>query len=118
VEKRKLLLNDSHLAPQGESHNVIMGMTAWRSRNTASRETPSSPTCRAKCQSDFMTLQQVLLQEQLVVVLLLESALVSWLLVMDEHGGHQYLRGSGHRSVTPYIHGRMGLYCSSLALPV
>jgi hypothetical protein len=52
------------------------------------------------------------------VVLLLESALVSWSLVMDERGGHQYLRGLGHRSVTPYIHGRMGLYCSSLALPM
>jgi hypothetical protein len=27
-------------------------------------------------------------------------------------------RGSGRRSVTPYVHGRMELYCSSLALPV
>jgi hypothetical protein len=26
---------------------------------------------------------------------------------MDEHGGHQHLHGSGHRSVTPYDHGRM-----------
>jgi hypothetical protein len=26
---------------------------------------------------------------------------------MDEHGGHRDLRGSGHRSVIPYIHGRV-----------
>jgi hypothetical protein len=30
------------------------------------------------------------------VVLLLERALVSWSLAMDEHGGHENLRGSGH----------------------
>jgi hypothetical protein len=40
-EKVKLLVNGSHLAPQGESRNIIMGMTTWSSRNTAPRETPS-----------------------------------------------------------------------------
>jgi hypothetical protein len=39
------------------------------------------------------------------VVLLLEGALVSWLLAMREYGGHKDLRGSGHRSVIPYVHG-------------
>jgi hypothetical protein len=34
---------------------------------------------------------------------------------MDEHGGHQDLRGSGYRSVIPYIHGRIEMYCSSLS---
>jgi hypothetical protein len=52
------------------------------------------------------------------VVLLLERALVFWLLAMDEHGGHKDLHSLGRRSVIPYVHGRMGLYCSSLALPV
>jgi hypothetical protein len=48
------------------------------------------------------------------VVLLLERVLVSWLLAMDEHSGHKDLRGSGRRSVIPYVHERMELYCSSL----
>jgi hypothetical protein len=48
------------------------------------------------------------------VVLLLEGALVSWSLAMDERSGHENLRGSGHRSVIPYVHVRMELYCSSL----
>jgi hypothetical protein len=52
------------------------------------------------------------------VVLLLEMALVSWSLVIDEHGEHEDLRGSGHRSVIPYVHGRMGLYSLSPVLPV
>jgi hypothetical protein len=48
------------------------------------------------------------------VVLLLEETLVSWSLAMDEHGGHEDLRGSGPRSVIHYVHGRTELYCSSL----
>jgi hypothetical protein len=51
------------------------------------------------------------------VVLLLERVLVSWSLAMDERGKHQNLRGSGHRSVIPYVNGRTELYCSSLQLP-
>jgi hypothetical protein len=48
------------------------------------------------------------------VVLLLEGALVSWSLAMDEHGGHEDLRGLGRRSVKPYVHRRTELYCSIL----
>jgi hypothetical protein len=48
------------------------------------------------------------------VVLLLERALISWSLDIDERGGHEDLRGSDCRSVIPYVHGRIGLYCSSL----
>jgi hypothetical protein len=48
------------------------------------------------------------------MVLLLEGALVSWSLAMDECGGHEDLRDSGRRSVIPYVHGRTELYCSSL----
>jgi hypothetical protein len=33
---------------------------------------------------------------------------------IDERGGHEDLRGLDHRSVIPYVHGRTGLYCSSL----
>jgi hypothetical protein len=40
------------------------------------------------------------------VVLLLERALTFWSLAMDEHGGHEDLRGSDRRSVIPYVHGR------------
>jgi hypothetical protein len=49
------------------------------------------------------------------VVLLLEEGLVSWSLAMDKRGGHEDLRGSGRRSVLPYIHERTELYCSSLS---
>jgi hypothetical protein len=76
------------------------------------------PSWRAKCQSGFMTLLLALLQEQPVVVLYLERALVSWLLARDGHGEHSGLRGSGHQSVTPYVHERRELYCSSLAPPM
>jgi hypothetical protein len=48
------------------------------------------------------------------VVLLLERALVSWLVAIDERIGHEYLRSLGRRSVIPYVHRRMKLYCSSL----
>jgi hypothetical protein len=67
-----------------------------------------------QCQSGFVTLSPVPLQEQPVVVLLLEGAMVSWSLAMDKRGGHKDLRDSGRRSVIPYIHGRTKLYCSSL----
>jgi hypothetical protein len=50
------------------------------------------------------------------VVLLLEGVLVSWLLAMREYGGHEDLRGSGRRSVIPYVHGRKELYCCVLVL--
>jgi hypothetical protein len=61
-----------------------------------------------------MTLPPVLLQEQLIVVLLLERALVFWSLAIDERGGHQDLHGSDRWSVIPYIHERTRLYCSIL----
>jgi hypothetical protein len=48
------------------------------------------------------------------VVLLLEGALVSWSLAMDERGGHEDLRGSARWSIIPYVHGRTELYCSNL----
>jgi hypothetical protein len=40
------------------------------------------------------------------VVLCSEGTLASWLLVRDGHGEHSGLRGSGHQSITPYVHGR------------
>jgi hypothetical protein len=51
------------------------------------------------------------------MVLLLEKALVPWLSAIDERSEHEDLRISGHRSVIPYVHERIELYCSSLALP-
>jgi hypothetical protein len=72
------------------------------------------PTWRAKYRSGFMTLPSVLLQEQPAVVLLWGRALASWSLAMNECGGHQDLRGLDRRSIIPYVHGRTGLYCTSL----
>jgi hypothetical protein len=48
------------------------------------------------------------------MVFLLERVLVSWSLAIDEHGGYEDLCDSDHRSVIPYVHGRTGLYCSSM----
>jgi hypothetical protein len=48
------------------------------------------------------------------VVHLLEGALVSWSLAMDECGGHGDLRSSHCQSIIPYVHGRTELYCLSL----
>jgi hypothetical protein len=87
-------------------------------KNGGKNQKQIPPTWRAKCRSSFTTLPPVLPQEQPAVVLLLEMALVSWSLAMDEHGEHPDLRGSSRRSVIPYVHGRMELYCSSLTLPM
>jgi hypothetical protein len=51
------------------------------------------------------------------VVLLWGRHLATWSLAIDEHSGHEGLRGSGHRSVIPYVHGRTELYCPSLYEP-
>jgi hypothetical protein len=48
------------------------------------------------------------------MVLLLQRALVSRSLAMDELGGREDLCDSDHRSIIPYVHGRMVLYYSSL----
>jgi hypothetical protein len=84
---------------------MFTGMTTRSSRSLAFRETPSPPSWRAKCRSGFTTLPPVPLQEQPAVVLLLEGALVSWLLAMRKYGGHEDLRGLDRRSVIPYVHG-------------
>jgi hypothetical protein len=66
------------------------------------------------CRSGFAIHPPALLQEQPVVLLLLDGALVSWSLAMDECGGYEDIRGSGQRSVILYVHGRTGLYCTSM----
>jgi hypothetical protein len=45
------------------------------------------------------------------------GALVSWSLAIDERGGHEGLRGSGYRSVIPYVHGRTGVILLKPTLP-
>jgi hypothetical protein len=44
-------------------------------------------------------------REQPAVVLLLEGLRSHKVLVMRKYGGHEDLRGLGHRSVIPYVHG-------------
>jgi hypothetical protein len=53
-----------------------------------------------------MTLSSTLLQEQPTVILCLEGALASWMLVRDGHSEHSGLHGLARRSVTSYVHGR------------
>jgi hypothetical protein len=50
------------------------------------------------------------------VVLLLEGLRSHEVLAMREYSGHENLRGSGRRSVIPYVHRRMELYCCVLML--
>jgi hypothetical protein len=52
----------------------------------------------------------------ITVVLLLEGLRSHEVLPMREYGGHENLRGSGRRSVIPYVHGRMELYSCVLVL--
>jgi hypothetical protein len=68
------------------------------------------------CQSGFTIFPPVLLQEQPVVVLLLEEALVSWSLAIDEHIEHKDLRGSDRQSIIPYVHRKTELYCTQACL--
>jgi hypothetical protein len=63
------------------------------------------PTWRAKCRSGFTTLPPVPLQEQPTVVLLLEGHMSLGELAIREYSVHEDLRGSGHRSVIPYVYG-------------
>jgi hypothetical protein len=86
------------------------------SRSHAFRETPSSPSWRAKCQSGFTTLPPEPLPERPAVVLLWGRLLVFWLLDLGECGGHDDLRDSGRLSVIPYVHGRTELYCAQACL--
>jgi hypothetical protein len=63
------------------------------------------PSSATKCRSGFTTLPPVPLQEQPTVVLLLEGHRSVGELAIREYGGHEDLRGSGRRSVIPYVHG-------------
>jgi hypothetical protein len=47
---------------------------------------------------------------------LLKRVLVSWLLSIDEHGGHKDLCDLGCQSIIPYVHGRTELYFTSLPI--
>jgi hypothetical protein len=81
--------------------NVHHGDEVGKTKNGEKR----SPSWRAKCRSGFTTLPPVPLQEQPAVVLLLEGLRSHKVLVIREYGGHEDLRGSGRRSVIPYVHG-------------
>jgi hypothetical protein len=74
------------------------------------------PICEV-CQTGFMTLPPVLLQEQPAVILLWGRPLAPWSLALDEHSGLEGLCSSGRQSVIPYVHGRTELYCPSLDAP-
>jgi hypothetical protein len=101
----------SHRQGRLEQYNSILPLTY---SITLRRPEPHKSSCPPKYRSGFATLPPVLLQEQPAVVFLLEGALVSWLLAIDEHGGHEDLHSSGRRSVIPYIHMRTELYYTSL----
>jgi hypothetical protein len=89
---------------------TIDDLTAWEKKKTLLLQVSKW----------FATFPPEPLRQQPVVVLLLEGALVSWSLALNERGGHEDLWGSDCRSVIPYVHGRTELYCSNvpcLSLP-
>jgi hypothetical protein len=51
------------------------------------------------------------------VILLLDRALTSWSLAIDEHGEYKDLRGSSRQSVIPYAHGRTRVVFRKPTLP-
>jgi hypothetical protein len=63
-----------------------------------------SPTWRAKCRSGFTTLPPVPLLEQYRCGSFVGGAQIAEELAIREYGGHKDLRGSGRRSVIPYVH--------------
>jgi hypothetical protein len=67
------------------------------------------------CRSGFTTLTLTPLLEQSAVVHLLERNYISRMLAIEEHGRDDDLCGSGHRSITPYVHER---FCVLLLLGV
>jgi hypothetical protein len=69
------------------------------------QQPPRAPTWRAKCQSGFTTLSPVPLLEQYRCVSFVGGSQIAVELVIREYGGHEDLRGSGRRSVIPYVHG-------------
>jgi hypothetical protein len=56
------------------------------------------------CRRGFTTFPPVSLQEQPAVVLLLKGHRSLGELAIREYAGHEDLRGSGRRSVIPYVH--------------
>ena len=69
------------------------------------RTAKCAPYLARKMSKWFTTLSPVPLQKQPAVVLLLEGLRSHKMLVIREYGGHEDLRGSGHQSVIPYVHG-------------
>jgi hypothetical protein len=63
------------------------------------------PAWSAKCRSGFKTLPSVPLLEQYRCGSFVGGAQIAVELANREYGGHQDLRGSGRRSVIPYVHG-------------
>jgi hypothetical protein len=63
------------------------------------------PTWRTKCRSGFTTLPPVPLLEQYHCGSFVGGVRSHEELAIREHSGHEDLRGSGHRSVIPYVHG-------------
>jgi hypothetical protein len=82
------------LAPRGMGGGCYgVGVHHGDEAKNQERQKEIPPTWRAKCQSGFTTLSSTLLLEQPIVVLCLERAFVSWLLVRDGHGERSGLRG-------------------------
>jgi hypothetical protein len=89
----------------------------WSSRSIASRETASPLLGAPNVEVVLRHFHRSRYRSSSLWFFSWRGLLVSWSLAMDERGGHKDLRGSGHRSIIPYIHGRTELYCSSLYEP-
>jgi hypothetical protein len=105
-EKVKLLLNSSHLEPQAVKPPRHHGGRRLGVVEALLPEKHQAPYLTRQMSKWFYdTSTGTAPRERSAVVLLLEGALVSWLLAMREYGGYEDLRGSDRRSVIPYVHG-------------
>jgi hypothetical protein len=111
--KVKLLLNGSHLAPQGESRNVIMGMTTWSSQNTAPRETPNPYLARQISKQFYDTSTGAAIGAAHCGSFVGEG--FGLLVIGYGRMWTQRFTWFGPPERVPYVHRRIVLYCLSLS---
>jgi hypothetical protein len=81
--------------------NVHHGDEAGKTKNDEMGPLPGAPNVEVVLRH----FHRCRYRSSTAVVLLLEGLRSHKVLVIREYGGHEDLRGSGRRSVIPYVHG-------------
>jgi hypothetical protein len=109
TEKVKLLLNDNHLEPQAVRPQRNRGDDRLRLAETQMRRA-KTPFLACQISKWFYDTSTGTATRAARCGSLLERLRLSTL-KQDGHSGHEDLRGSGRRSVIPYVHGDVVLLC-------